>query len=91
MRNRLMMLVLGMLLVTLASTRMVAQSSKNDAEIRTRLERLFASWTDLDPAKAAPFYAKDPDLVFYDVGPTTYHGWAGVISEAPKAFATIVH
>ena len=39
------------------------------------------------PREGSSVLPKDPDLVFYDVGPTTYHGWAGVISEAPKAFA----
>jgi len=91
MRNRLMMLVLGMLLVTLASTRMVAQSSKNDAEIRTRLERLFASWTDLDPAKAAPFYPKIQTLCS-----TTWdqrHTMAGQVSSLKprRPSLTIVH
>jgi hypothetical protein len=38
-------------------------------EIRAVLERLYAAWSDLDPAKAAPFYAKDAELTFFDITP----------------------
>jgi ketosteroid isomerase-like protein len=58
-----------------------------DPEIRTTLERLFAAWSDLDAAKAAPFYAKDPDLAFFDVAPMQYTGWAEIAAAVPTAFA----
>jgi len=57
-----------------------------DPQIRTRLEQLFAAWTDIDVAKAAPFFAKDSDLVFIDIG-TEFHGWSEVVAQAPKLFA----
>ena len=40
-----------------------------DADVRDTLQRLYAAWSDLAPAKAAPFYAKDADLVFFDIAP----------------------
>jgi hypothetical protein len=55
-----------------------------DPEIRTTLERLFAAWSDLDPAKAAPFFAKDPDLAFFDVAPMQYIGWTLATSHGPR-------
>jgi ketosteroid isomerase-like protein len=58
-----------------------------DPDVRTTLEHLFAAWSDLDPAQAAPFYAKDPDLVFFDVAPMKYTGWAEIAAETPKTFA----
>jgi ketosteroid isomerase-like protein len=58
-----------------------------DPEIRTTLERLYAAWSDLDPAKTARFYAKDPDLAFFDVAPMKYTGWAEYAAGVPKAFA----
>ena len=63
------------------------QSTDTDAEIRSTLEKLYAAWSDLDPAKAAPFYAKDPDLTFFDVAPMKYNGWAEYAAGVPEAFA----
>jgi ketosteroid isomerase-like protein len=62
-------------------------SAAADPEIRSTLERLYAAWSDLDPAKAARFYAKDPDLTFFDVAPMKYAGWAEYAAGVPKAFA----
>ena len=58
-----------------------------DPEIRTTLERLYAAWSDLDPAKTARFYAKDPQLAFFDVAPMKYTGWAEYAAGVPQAFA----
>jgi ketosteroid isomerase-like protein len=58
-----------------------------DAGIRKTLEKIFAAWSDLDPAQAAPFYAKDPGLVFFDIAPMKYTGWAEIAAEVPKALA----
>jgi ketosteroid isomerase-like protein len=58
-----------------------------DAEIRATLEKLYAAWSDLDPAKAAPFYAKDADLIFFDVAPMKYNAWAEYAAGVPQAFA----
>jgi hypothetical protein len=43
------------------------QKPPADAGIRKTLEKMFAGWSDLDPAQPAPFYAKDPGLVFFDI------------------------
>jgi ketosteroid isomerase-like protein len=40
-----------------------------------RLQQVIAAWSTMDPSKAAPFYAKDAGLVFYDVAPRKYSGW----------------
>jgi ketosteroid isomerase-like protein len=58
-----------------------------DANVRDTLQRLYAAWSDLDPAKAAPFYAKDADLVFYDIAPMKYSGWSDYAAGVPEAFA----
>jgi ketosteroid isomerase-like protein len=63
------------------------QSTDTDAEIRLTLEKLYAAWSDLDPAKTAPFYAKDPNLTFFDVAPMKYNGWAEYAAGVPEAFA----
>ena len=85
MRNRRLFAVVGGMCL-LTTTGYTQRRSTADPEIRTRLERLFASWADIDATKAAPFYAKDSDLVFIDVG-TEFHGWSDVVAQAPKLFA----
>jgi uncharacterized protein (TIGR02246 family) len=63
------------------------QTPAGSDEIRAVLERLYTAWSDLDPAKAAPFYAKDADLTFFDITPMKYTGWMEYAAGVPKAFA----
>lgn len=51
-------------------------NKNNDGEFKTLIERYFAAWSSLNPDNAAPLYAKNPDLVFYDIAPLKYTGWA---------------
>jgi ketosteroid isomerase-like protein len=39
------------------------------------VEQYYAAWNSGDPERAAPLYAKDPNLVFYDITPLKYTGW----------------
>jgi ketosteroid isomerase-like protein len=94
MRVQLASLALGvtLLMAVTASAQYPTGAAQNpppraDPEIRTTLERLYAAWSDLDPAKTARFYAKDPDLAFFDVAPMKYTGWAEYAAGVPKAFA----
>jgi len=97
MRLRLTSLVLGatVLVAMTASAQYGTGVGRNppagaDPEllkIRTTLQRLYSAWSDLDPAKTASFYAKDPDLAFFDVAPMKYTGWAEYAAGVPKAFA----
>ena len=64
------------------------QSAGAESEIRATLEHLYAAWSDLDPAKAAPFYAKDPERVFFDVAPMKYTGWSEYAAGVPTSFAS---
>ena len=63
------------------------QSASAESDIRSTLEQLYAAWSNLDPAKTAPFYAKDPDLTFFDVAPMKYSGWSEYAAGVSKAFA----
>ena len=51
-------------------------NNNNDAEFKTLIGRYYAAWSSLNPDNAAPLYAKDADLVFYDLAPLKYTGWA---------------
>jgi hypothetical protein len=59
---------------------------------KARLEQVLAAWANLDVSQPAAFYAKDADLVFYDITPRKYNNWAeyekGVI-ESNKKYASI--
>ena len=64
------------LLLCLAALPLLAAADDEHADIRALLDRYAAAWGSLDPGKAAPLYATDADLVFYDVLPLKYTGWS---------------
>jgi uncharacterized protein (TIGR02246 family) len=65
--------ILFTLLIVAVVLPIVAKDS--DADIKAVVDQFAAAWGSLDPSKAAPFYAKDANLVFYDVLPLKYTGW----------------
>ena len=86
------MLVAALTILLLATSPAFAQKkpARNAAgsdEIKTVLQKLYAAWSELDPTKAAPFYAKDADLMFFDIAPLKYNGWSEYAEGVPKAFA----
>lgn len=68
-------LVVVLAMVALLSV-VKAADTATDAEFRVLIDRLAVAWSNMDPDQPAPFYAKDEGLVFYDVAPFSYHGWA---------------
>jgi ketosteroid isomerase-like protein len=50
-------------------------------------DKICAAWSTLDASKAAPFYAKDPNLAFFDVTPLQYKGWQDYEDGFKKATA----
>ncbi|HMF58246.1 MAG TPA: nuclear transport factor 2 family protein [Pyrinomonadaceae bacterium] len=64
-----------------ANTSSVARSSSRarvqapDAEFKLLLEQFYAAWSTLNADNAARFYARDADLIFFDIAPLEYHGW----------------
>jgi ketosteroid isomerase-like protein len=73
MRNSLAAALLAALVATGAVA--LAQGTSGPPDAAT-LQRVMNAWATLDPAKAAPFYARDAGLVFYDFLPRKYTGWA---------------
>lgn len=51
------------------------------------MPRIMHAWDNLDPDAAAPYYAKDSDLVFYDDAPLEYTGWAAYARGVRREFA----
>lgn len=52
-----------------------SKSSGTQQEFEALVDEYYSSWNTGDPDKAAPLYAKDADLVFYDITPLKYTGW----------------
>ncbi len=53
-----------------------ATGSKEADEFAGLIKQYYTAWSTLDPDQAAPLYAKDADLVFFDIAPLQYtHGW----------------
>ena len=48
--------------------------------------RYYAAWNSLNTDAPAPFYAKDAGLVFFDVLPMQYNGWAEYKAGVQKLF-----
>jgi len=57
-----------------------------EAEFKTMIDQYYAAWSTLDPDKAAKFYAKDADLIFFDVAPLKYNAWSEYRAGVIKAF-----
>jgi ketosteroid isomerase-like protein len=69
-------LALALVIGCLTSIAFGGNTKKSDAEFKTLIDRYYAAWSSLNPDNAAPLYAKDADLVFYDIAPLKYTGWA---------------
>lgn len=51
------------------------QKATDDATFRKLIDGYCTAWSSGNPDNAAKFYAKDSNLVFYDVSPFSYKGW----------------
>ena len=71
MAARIAVLIVCAAAVTAATLRSDAQQH---ADLKPMVEKYWQSW-EKGPDAAAPLYAKDPDLVFYDLEPLKYVGW----------------
>jgi ketosteroid isomerase-like protein len=85
MRNRVVVGLVFCLMIGVASGK--PKSAATSYDFKARMQGLFEAWSALDPAKAAPFYAKDADLDFYDIAPMKYHGWAEYADGVKTQFA----
>jgi len=66
------------------------QAPLTDAEageqLRKRLQEVLNAWSMMDPDTAAKYYAKDADLVFFDIAPLQYKGWDDYYLGTKKLF-----
>lgn len=64
-------------------------SDKSADAIKDVVNKVAAAWETLDPANAAPFYAKDANLAFFDLTPLKYTGWDEYAAGVKKAFGDV--
>lgn len=67
-----------------STERIPATSTDSQADFRELMQRILTARETLDPANAAPYYAKDADNVFYDIAPLKYASWAEYVEAAKK-------
>lgn len=65
------------LILSVCGTLPAAESKKSGdtAEFKDLIRQYYAAWSSGSPENPARLYAKDSNLVFYDVAPLKYIGW----------------
>ena len=86
-RLAVLLVILIMLPVAVSAQKKKAPAkSALEAEFKVMIDQYYTAWSTLDPEKAAKYYAKDADLIFYDVAPLKYNSWAEYKAGVIKAF-----
>jgi ketosteroid isomerase-like protein len=67
-------LLVAVLFVCALSLPAVAQK-KAGPDFNRIIKEYYAAWSTLNPDNPAPAYAKDADLVFFDIDPVKYTSW----------------
>jgi hemoglobin len=58
-------------------------------DFKALMRKTLDAWETLNPANAAPFYAKDADNVYFDIAPLKYTGWAEYAAGVSKNFPDV--
>ena len=61
--------------VMIATTCLPCLSQVKADDISGLVKRYYEAWNTLNPDNAAQFYAKDADLIFFDIAPLKYANW----------------
>jgi len=70
-----------------AASQTTKKSTEQD-EFRSLIDRYYTAWNTGNPDNAAPLYAQDNDLVFYDLTPLKYIGWGAYDAGFRKVIAS---
>ena len=80
----------ALMLLTVASvsaqTKKAPAKTALEAEFKALISQYYTAWSTLNPDNAAKYYAKDADLVFYDIAPLKYNNWTEYKAGVIKAF-----
>lgn len=81
---------LSIVCVLAATTSLAAQTEKSVTKLRggavfeQLIEQYYSAWNTGNPDNAAPLYAPEAGLVFYDLAPLKYNGWSEYKDGAAK-------
>ena len=48
---------------------------KNGVPDKAFMQEILDAWSTMDPSKAAVYYSKNPENVYFDIAPLKYKGW----------------
>jgi ketosteroid isomerase-like protein len=78
-------IAIGGAFLTFAAAR-AEQKASDYSTFRKLIDGYCAAWSSGNADAPARFYAKDADLVFYDIAPFSYHGWKQYHDGVQKEF-----
>jgi uncharacterized protein (TIGR02246 family) len=79
-------IILSAVLSGSAQTKKAGAKSAPDSEFKALIEAYYTAWSTLNAENPAKYYAKDADLIFYDIAPMKYNGWAEYKAGVMTAF-----
>jgi len=82
--------ILLLALPTAARATKAGRRSGGDPQFKSLIDRYYVAWSTLNPDNAAEFYARDASLVFFDIAPLKYNGWAEYKEGVKKNFIDTV-
>ena len=62
------------------------KAASADAAFKKMIETYYTDWSQLSTDVPAKYYAKDADLIFYDIAPMKYNGWQAYHDGVQKYF-----
>jgi ketosteroid isomerase-like protein len=74
--------LMGVAVVYMAA--MQSHAQQNEQAVRALVPRIVASWETFDLTKIERYYARDPDLTYFDLAPLKYNNWAEYRATVPK-------
>jgi ketosteroid isomerase-like protein len=93
MRRMLVVLIALTVFASLPAWAQQPKTSVTKSDFKALVDKYWAVWGEGNVAKAGEMYAKDADLVFYDLEPLKYRGWdeysKGVVPNILEKFASV--
>jgi ketosteroid isomerase-like protein len=71
---------------TLSALLVAASPKGKEPDFQAMQAEVDKAWCSLNAKNADPYYAKDPELTFFDLAPMKYKGWGEYLDGAQKIF-----
>ena len=78
---------LWFMILTVAVLAIAAPAHAGDApDFKAMMRKVLDAWQTMDPAKAAPYYSKEANAMFFDIAPLKYVGWGAYAAGTSEMF-----